>query len=48
MATFAAVPAGWPAGNFGPVRRRPVADVIHRDRWQESGSASTRADSPVG
>ncbi len=22
-----------PAGNFGPVRRRPVADVIHRDRW---------------
>ncbi len=33
MATFAAVPVGWPAGNFGPVRRRPVADVIHRDRW---------------
>ncbi|MFF0335772.1 nitroreductase family protein [Streptomyces fimicarius] len=33
MATFAAVPVGRPAGNFGPVRRRPVADVIHRDRW---------------
>ncbi|MET7871377.1 nitroreductase family protein [Streptomyces cyaneofuscatus] len=33
MATFAAVPVGWPQGNFGPVRRRPVADVIHRNRW---------------
>lgn len=33
METFAAIPVGWPQGNFGPVRRRPVADVIHRDRW---------------
>ncbi len=33
MHTFAAVPVGWPLGNFGPVRRRPVAEVIHRDRW---------------
>ncbi|MBO0913678.1 nitroreductase family protein [Streptomyces laculatispora] len=33
MQTFAAVPIGWPKGNFGPVRRRPVADVIHRDHW---------------
>ncbi|MFF2961969.1 nitroreductase family protein [Streptomyces sp. NPDC057963] len=33
MHTFAAIPVGRPQGNFGPVRRRPVADVIHRDRW---------------
>ncbi|HEY9437200.1 MAG TPA: nitroreductase family protein [Streptomyces sp.] len=33
MHTFAAIPVGWPRGNFGPVRRRPAADVIHRDRW---------------
>ncbi|MGP3769264.1 nitroreductase family protein [Streptomyces sp. SDT5-1] len=33
MRTFAAIPVGWPLGRFGPVRRRPVADVLHRDRW---------------
>ena len=31
--TFAVVPVGWPRGNFGPVRRRPAGEVIHRDRW---------------
>ena len=31
--TFAVVPVGWPLGNFGPVSRRPAAEVIHRDRW---------------
>jgi nitroreductase len=31
--TFAVVPIGWPRGNFGPVVRRPAAEVIHRDRW---------------
>lgn len=31
--TFAVVPVGWPRGNFGPVVRRPAAEVIHRDRW---------------
>lgn len=33
MRTFAVVPVGWPRGSFGPVRRRPVAEVIHRNRW---------------
>ncbi|MEV8596341.1 nitroreductase family protein [Streptomyces sp. NPDC052012] len=33
MHTFAVVPVGWPLGRFGPVRRRPVEEVIHRDRW---------------
>jgi len=31
--TFAVIPVGWPLGRFGPVRRRPTAQVIHRDRW---------------
>ena len=30
---YALVPIGWPEGNFGPVRRRPVEEVRHRDRW---------------
>ncbi|MFE1843833.1 nitroreductase family protein [Streptomyces sp. NPDC059515] len=35
MNTFAAIPVGWPRGRFGPVSRRPVADVVHRNRWQD-------------
>jgi nitroreductase len=31
--TFAVVPVGWPRGRFGPVRRRPAAEVIHRNCW---------------
>jgi nitroreductase len=31
--TYALVPLGYPRGRFGPVRRRPVEAVIHRDRW---------------
>jgi nitroreductase/uncharacterized protein YciI len=27
------IPVGWPERAFGPVRRKPVAEVIHRDRW---------------
>src|SRR5829696_4133293 len=30
----ATIPVGWPAAQFGPVNRRPVADVIHRNRWE--------------
>jgi nitroreductase len=29
----ATIPVGWPDRPFGPVVRRPVADVIHRNRW---------------
>lgn len=31
--TFAVVPVGWPRGTLGPVRRRPAAEVIHRNGW---------------
>lgn len=30
---YALIPVGYPIGRFGPVRRRPVADVLHWDRW---------------
>lgn len=30
---YALIPVGWPGGKFGPVRRRPVSDVLHWDRW---------------
>ena len=30
---FAVIPVGWPRGRFGPVTRRPAAELIHRDRW---------------
>lgn len=28
------IPLGWPDRDFGPVRRVPVDQVLHRDRWQ--------------
>ncbi len=31
--TWAIVPVGWPLKRFGPVRRRPLDEVIHYERW---------------
>ncbi|HET7013342.1 MAG TPA: nitroreductase family protein [Streptosporangiaceae bacterium] len=33
VTVYALVPVGWPAGKFGPVRRHPVNEVLHWDRW---------------
>lgn len=30
---YALVPMGYPVGRFGPVRRRPVDDVLHWQQW---------------
>lgn len=30
---YALVPVGWPAGRFGPVRRRPVDEILHWEQW---------------
>jgi nitroreductase len=30
---------GWPRGNHGPVRRRPVAEVVALDHWDQSAEA---------
>jgi nitroreductase/uncharacterized protein YciI len=27
------IPVGWPERPFGPLRRKPIGQVIHRDRW---------------
>lgn len=37
------VVVGWPRGSYGPVRRRPIDDVVFRDRWDP-----TRADIVYG
>ena len=29
----ATVPIGYPEGRYGPVARRPISDVIYRNRW---------------
>lgn len=31
--TYALIPIGYPAGNFGPVARKPAESVIHWDHW---------------
>ena len=31
--TYALMPVGYPEGKFGPVARRPVAEVAYADRW---------------
>jgi nitroreductase len=39
VSTFALMPIGWPIDKFGPLTRRPLAEVAHSDRW---GSAWPR------
>ncbi len=31
--TFALMPIGWPIDPFGPLTRRPLAEIVHTDRW---------------
>jgi nitroreductase len=31
--SYAILPIGYPLGNFGPVRRAPLSDVVYDDRW---------------
>jgi len=33
VSTCALMPIGYPRGRFGPLARRPVAEVTHADRW---------------
>ena len=30
---YCLIPVGYPMGNFGPVTRRPVQDIVRFDRW---------------
>jgi nitroreductase len=31
--SYAIIPIGYPMGNFGPVRRRPLEEVVFLDSW---------------
>ncbi len=31
--TYALLPIGYPSDKFGPIRRRPLSEVVHLDRW---------------
>lgn len=45
--TFAMMPIGWPMDAFGPVSRKPLAAVVHGDRWGNAWDAvpvDTKAD----
>jgi nitroreductase len=33
VATFALMPIGWPIDPYGPLTRRPLAEVAHANRW---------------
>ncbi len=33
--SYAILPIGYPMGNFGPVRRGPLSDVVFQDKWGE-------------
>ena len=37
------VPLGWPTGNFGPIRRRPLEEVLHWDRYDADAATVTPA-----
>jgi nitroreductase len=38
------VVVGWPRGSHGPVRRRPVSEVVYLDRWEAPASDLAPAD----
>src|SRR5262245_18097563 len=31
--SFAMMPIGWPVDRYGPLTRRPLSEVVHKDRW---------------
>jgi nitroreductase len=40
------VVVGWPRGRHGPVRRRPPAEVVFLDRWDQPASDRSRTPPP--
>ena len=37
--SYAILPIGWPMGNFGPVGRGPLEEIVYLDRWGEPWEA---------
>jgi nitroreductase len=40
VSSYALMPIGYPVDRFGPVRRRPLAEVVHADRWGNAWTGS--------
>ena len=38
VAIHATIPLGRPAGRHGPVRRRPLREVVYEDRWEQDAA----------
>jgi nitroreductase len=34
--SYAILPIGYPLGQFGPVRRGPLSDIVYLDRWAQT------------
>ncbi len=34
--SYALLPIGYPLGRFGPVRRKPLGEIVYEDRWGQS------------
>lgn len=43
-AISATIPLGRPEGHHGPVRRRPLAELVYEDRWEHTASWATDPD----
>lgn len=37
--SFAMIPVGYPLGRFGPIKRRPVAEVLAKNSWSNVAAA---------
>jgi hypothetical protein len=40
----ATIPLGRPEGHHGPVRRRPLAELVYEDGWEEPAAWATDPD----
>jgi hypothetical protein len=38
VALSATIPLGRPVGSHGPVRRKPIGELIYEDRWESPAS----------
>ena len=45
VAVSATIPLGYPQGRHGPVRRRPLGELVFDDEW---GQAAAWAEEPEG
>ncbi len=43
VCSYAILPIGWPMGNFGPVGRGPLEEIVYLDRWGERWDALSPA-----